>query len=73
MSSPRLFITKTNPWNVSLPIAIPDGWIILSKGALDISYRDPAKGDDRMAFVLAHEIAHQLKDDFWHMRFFPGD
>jgi tetratricopeptide (TPR) repeat protein len=22
--------------------------------------------------VLAHEIAHQLKDDFWHMRFFQA-
>jgi tetratricopeptide (TPR) repeat protein len=69
---PRLYITKTDPWNISLPIAIPDGWVILSKGALEICYRDPQRGDDRLAFVLAHEIAHQLKDDFWHLRFFQA-
>ena len=69
---PRLFITKTNPFNVSLPIAIADGWIILSKGAIEICYRDAARGDDRLAFVLGHEIAHQLKDHFWHLRFFQA-
>jgi tetratricopeptide (TPR) repeat protein len=69
---PRLFITKSDPLNIALPIALPDGWIILSKGTLDICYRDPERGDDRLAFVLAHEIAHQLKDDFWHMKFFQA-
>jgi tetratricopeptide (TPR) repeat protein len=69
---PRLFIMKRDPLNVSLPIAIPDGSIILSKGTLDICYREPLHGDDRLAFVLAHELAHQLKDDFWHMRFFQA-
>jgi tetratricopeptide (TPR) repeat protein len=69
---PRLFITATDPWDIALPIALPDGWIILSKGVLDICYRDPVRGDDRLAFVLAHEIAHQLRDDFWHMRFFQA-
>lgn len=69
---PRLFIIKHDPLHVSLPIAIPDGAIILSQGTLDICYRDPAHGDDRLAFVLAHEIAHQLKDDFWHMKFFQA-
>jgi tetratricopeptide (TPR) repeat protein len=69
---PRLFITKTNPLNLSLPIAIPDGSIILSSGVLDLCYRDPERGDDRLAFVLAHEITHQLRDDFWHMRFFQA-
>jgi Zn-dependent protease with chaperone function len=69
---PRLFIAKRDPLNVSLPIAIPDGWVILSKGTLDICYRDPGLGDDRLAFVLAHEFAHQLKGDFWHMQFFQA-
>jgi tetratricopeptide (TPR) repeat protein len=69
---PRLYITKTDPLNITLPIAIPDGWIVLSKGALEICYRNPVRGDDRLAFVLAHEIAHQLKDDFWHMKFFQA-
>jgi hypothetical protein len=70
---PRLFITKTDPWNISLPMAIPDGWVILSKGAIEICYRDGARGDDRLAFVLAHELAHHLKDDFWHVKFFQLD
>ena len=69
---PRLFIAATDPWDIALPIALPDGWIVLSKGVLDLCYRDPARGDDRLAFVLAHELAHQLNDDFWHMRFFQA-
>src|SRR5215211_6568197 len=55
---PRLFITARDPWNITLPIAIRDGWIILSKGVLDICYREPTWGKDRLAFVLAHELAH---------------
>ena len=70
---PRLYIAAIDPWDITLPIALPDGWIILSKGVLDICYQEPARGDDRLAFVLAHEIAHQLHDDFWHMRFFQDD
>jgi tetratricopeptide (TPR) repeat protein len=69
---PRLLIIKSDPWGISLPIALPDGWIVLSKGVLDICYRDPIRGDDRLAFVLGHEIAHQLKDDFWHLKFFQA-
>jgi tetratricopeptide (TPR) repeat protein len=69
---PRLYITQDNPFGASLAIALPDGGIILSKGALDICYRDPQRGDDRLAFVLAHEIAHQLKTDFWHLGFFEA-
>jgi Zn-dependent protease with chaperone function len=69
---PRLYIIKSDPLGISVPIALPDGGIILSKGALDICYHEPARGDDRLAFVLAHELAHQLKDDFWHMQFFQA-
>ena len=69
---PRLFMTKNDPWGITLPIALPDGWIVLSQKVLDICYQDPEQGDDRLAFVLAHEVAHQLNDDFWHMRFFQA-
>jgi tetratricopeptide (TPR) repeat protein len=69
---PRLLVIKSDPWGISLPIALPDGWIVLSKGVLDTCYREPAHGDDRLAFVLGHEIAHQLKDDFWHLKFFQA-
>ena len=37
---PRLLIIKSDPWGIALPIALPDGWIILSKGVLDTCYRD---------------------------------
>jgi tetratricopeptide (TPR) repeat protein len=66
----RLYITKTEPLNERLPISLPDGSVVVSKGDLDICYRDSTYGDDRLAFVLAHEIAHQLNNDFWHMNFF---
>ena len=67
---PRLHIIKENPRNISLPISIPDGWIILSESVLALCYQNTRLGDVRLAFVLAHELAHQLEDDFWHMRFF---
>jgi tetratricopeptide (TPR) repeat protein len=69
---PRLFIAASDPWDLALPIALPDGWIVLSKGVLDICYQEPTLGEDRLAFVLAHELAHLLRDDFWHMRFFQA-
>jgi tetratricopeptide (TPR) repeat protein len=70
--APRLFITARDPWELPLPIAIRDGWIILSKGVLEICFREPVWGKDRLAFILAHELAHHLKDDLWHMRFFDA-
>jgi tetratricopeptide (TPR) repeat protein len=69
---PRLFIVKTDAAYIPLAFAIPDGGIIISKKVLDICYKDPKRGDDRLAFILGHEIAHQLKDDFWHQRFFQA-
>lgn len=69
---PRLFIIKTGPRELSLPIALSQGWIVLSKQVLDICYREPAKGDDRLAFILGHELSHQLRGHVWHLRFFQG-
>jgi tetratricopeptide (TPR) repeat protein len=69
---PRLFITARDPWEIPFPIAIRDGWILLSKGVLDFCEREPVWGKDRLAFVLAHELAHHLKDDLWHLRFFDA-
>lgn len=67
---PRLLVIEENPLNISLPVSIPDGWIILSNKVLDVCYKDKQYGNDRLAFVLAHEVAHQLENDFWHMKFF---
>jgi tetratricopeptide (TPR) repeat protein len=67
---PRLYLTRDNVFGTPVAIALPDGGIVVSKGTLDICYREPQHGDDRLAFVLAHEIAHHLKHDFWHLFFF---
>jgi len=69
---PRLFIVTGGGAAVPLAIALPDGGIVISRQVLDICYKEPDKGDDRLAFILAHEIAHQLKDDFWHLKFFEA-
>lgn len=66
---PRLLVIADNSLRV---IALPDGGIVLSTGAIDLCYAAAQDAEDRLAFVLAHEIAHQLKDDFWHMRFFQA-
>ncbi len=55
--------SDTRPW----AIAVPDGGIILSKGALAFCYKDePEIGDTRLAFVLGHELSHLTAGDFWH-------
>jgi tetratricopeptide (TPR) repeat protein len=68
---PRLHVIKESTAG-ALPIAIPDGWVVLSRRVIDDCYREPGHGDDRLAFVLAHEIAHHMQDDFWHMKFFQA-
>lgn len=55
------------PWAQSLE----DGSIILTKKAVEFCIRnlDRDSGDARLAFVLGHELAHQLNADFWPYRF----
>lgn len=63
---PRLKVlaAATAPWAQ----ALPDGTILLSRGALGVCYHaaDESLGDARLAFILGHELAHLAKDDFWH-------
>lgn len=66
---PRLLVIKKNELEV---LAIPDGGVILTSAALDRCYLNSSHGDDRLAFLLGHEIAHELKEDFWHVRFFQA-
>ncbi len=55
------------PWAASLD----DGNILLSRAALDtIAAFGPRRAPHLLAFVLAHELAHQRADDLWHRRFF---
>lgn len=67
-SAPELYIVDSpaDPWAQ----ALPDGSIILSRGAVAVCYREASAfvGDARVAFVLGHELAHHAKDDFWHSR-----
>ncbi len=58
------------PWARSLA----DGTILLTRGAIDIclsaSTVDEAKA--RLAFVIGHELSHQINGDFWHFFFYQG-
>lgn len=64
---PRLLIVRSEgyPW----AIAIKDGSIILTHGALKVCYGGGVieeAGDSRLAFLLGHELAHLSNNDFWH-------
>lgn len=67
---PRLTIEKKGEeiWARSLP----DGNIVLTQGALQVSLqkRKGLSGESALAFVLAHELAHQISDDLWGIRYF---
>jgi Zn-dependent protease with chaperone function len=69
---PKLVIVKNVNSPYALAAALPDGYIVLSKHAINIFYRNVSliEGDARAAFVLGHELAHLANDDFWHREFF---
>ena len=52
------------PWAV----ALADGNIVLSRGALEVVFRagDSDLARARLAFVLGHELAHQFNGDHYH-------
>ena len=58
--------------SVQLGAAYRDGWVVLSKRVLDICYEDSQHGDDRLAFVLGHEISHLLYDSYLHVELFSA-
>jgi tetratricopeptide (TPR) repeat protein len=67
--APQLHVVRSDggPWAASLD----DGTVLLSLDAIDICLNDSSlMGRDRVAFVLAHELAHQRADHLWHRRFF---
>ncbi len=66
---PGLYVvdTRGSAWAASLA----DGNILLSREAIEISLATGhRRGEHLLAFVLAHELAHQRSDDLWHQRFF---
>lgn len=66
---PALNVIKDSdgPWAASLA----DGNILLSDSAIDtcLSFGEH-RGKHLLAFILAHELAHQKGNDLWHQQFF---
>lgn len=66
---PGLYVVNSTAgaWAASLA----DGNILLSRHAIEICMGyGKQRGEHLLAFVLAHELAHQRADDLWHQRFF---
>lgn len=66
---PDLFVVSSSsgPWAASLS----DGNILLSESAVTTCFSlGEERGEHLLAFVLAHELAHQHSDDLWHQKFF---
>ncbi len=66
---PGLYVVESDSgaWAASLA----DGNILLSKKAIETCFSfGRQRGEHLLAFVLAHELAHQRADDLWHQRFF---
>lgn len=66
---PGLYVVKSSagPWAASLA----DGNILLSRAAIETCLKfGKHRAEHLLAFVLAHELAHQRSDDLWHQRFF---
>ncbi|MFV2060798.1 MAG: hypothetical protein ACC653_08935 [Gammaproteobacteria bacterium] len=66
---PTLYIVNSTagPWAASLA----DGSILMSRDAIvTIKKFGEQRSKHLLAFVLAHELAHQRSDDLWHQRFF---
>lgn len=70
--SPELVILDEDgyPWARSLP----DGTILLTRGAIDVALKAATKkdADARLAFIIGHELSHQVNGDFWHFFFYQG-
>jgi hypothetical protein len=66
---PALHVVNSSegPWAASLA----DGNILLSRAAIDACFQfGHTRAPHLLAFVLAHELAHQRADDLWHLKFF---
>lgn len=67
--APSLQVVKSaqGPWAASLA----DGNILLSREAINITNDfGKQRSSHLLAFILAHELAHQKTNDLWHQQFF---
>jgi len=65
---PKVYVVRAQvqPWAASLS----DGSILVSLPAVDLALKDgPETGRHLLAFILAHELAHQRNNDMWHTKF----
>ncbi|HVS13872.1 MAG TPA: M48 family metalloprotease [Thermoanaerobaculia bacterium] len=55
-------------------LVLSDRTVVVNVAALELCYGPaaPASGDARLAFVLAHELAHLHANDFWHIAAFAS-
>jgi tetratricopeptide (TPR) repeat protein len=69
---PALYLLDEDgyPWARSLA----DGSILLTRGAIDVCLKTSSvkKAEARLAFVIGHELSHQVNGDFWHFFFYQG-
>lgn len=67
---PKLLLIREtdDPWIMCLK----DGTVVLTMKGIEICYSSgsESEGDDRLAFIIGHELAHLAKDDFWDMAAF---
>jgi tetratricopeptide (TPR) repeat protein len=80
---PRLFIINTNGSGRPFALVLPDGGIIINLETLEIccGHKKTGQGEDEkklkegdqwLAFILGHEIAHLAQKDFTHQKAFLG-
>jgi len=62
---PKLIILRSANGNYAL--CLKDGSVLISKKAIEICYnnKDMDKCDSKIAFIIAHELSHLAKNDFW--------
>lgn len=59
--------SHSGPWAASLL----DGTVLLSESAIEAcQHIGGSRYPHLLAFILAHELAHQRSDDLWHFKFF---
>jgi len=65
---PKLNVVDSlpDPWAASLA----DGNILINLRAVQLALESgPERGRELLAFILAHELAHQRNNDLWHLKF----
>lgn len=65
-SPPELYVADVN--EEILALSLQDGGILLSTAAIKLCLNAGPNGNSFLAFVLAHELAHQKSNDLLHLQ-----